>query len=261
MEVFNVASISAIVDVPGLYISDITIPRCPDLLRKHGITHILSLTNQRDRPTIAKELGIQQIHVEIEDNPLEDVLMALEGLCAWIENAISSEFGACGSPSDETEISVKKTAEDDNTESLGSDAVAPQKPRVLVHCLQGVSRSGAVIVAYLMRTRSLDYESALALARGSRSVITPNSGFADQLRLWQQTGYSIYAAPRNDKGSLERKTKPEYEAWRSNRGVLLSRGEEEKQKVMMKSMADMAARFGQRRLELKGKKGTEGTTE
>lgn len=235
--------------------SSITIPRSTELLREHGITHIISLTNQRDRPSIAKELGIQQLHVDVEDNPLEDLLMLLEGVCAWIEDAISSEICSSTWPSGEIETGMRKTDED-TVENLGSDTVRPLKPKVLIHCVQGISRSGAIVVAYLMRTRSLDYEFALANARAFRSVITPNSGFADQLRLWQQMGYSIFIADQKERESTQSEIKPEYEAWRSNRGVLLSRGEEEKQRVVRKSMADMAASFGKRRLESKAKSGT-----
>jgi predicted protein tyrosine phosphatase len=273
MEAFQVDPINAIQDVPGLYISEylfsvflylpdaranlssITVPRSAERIREHEITHIVSLTNQRDRPNIPEESGVRQLHVEIEDNPFEDLLMVLDAVCAWVDDAFSLGTGLSGSTDDGVEIGRGKNA-DDATERLDPSAGAPRKPKVLVHCVQGISRSGAVVVAYLMRTCSLDYDSALASARASRSAITPNSGFADQLRLWQRLRYSIFVADPKEKGSTGWGTKPEYEAWRANRGVLLSRGEEEKQRVVRKSMADMAASFGKRRLELKGKKQT-----
>ncbi|KAF2261251.1 dual specificity phosphatase [Lojkania enalia] len=202
--------------------SSITAPRSPDILSKHGITHVLSLTSQRDRPQIAEELGIQQLHLEIEDNPFEDLLMSLDGICAWIDDALSS----------------------------GRD----REIGVLVHCLQGISRSGAIIVAYLMRTRSIDYDAAFNFARKSRSLITPNSGFAEQLRLWQQMGYTIYEkASEGGEENGAPKMKQQYEEWKANRGILLSKGEEAKQQLIRKSMADMAARFGRQRIELKEK--------
>jgi protein-tyrosine phosphatase len=51
-----------------------------------------------------------------------------------------------------------------------------------VHCAQGVSRSGAVVVYSLMRMHNLSYDAALALARKGRSVAEPNDSFAAQLR-------------------------------------------------------------------------------
>lgn len=202
--------------------SSITATNSPDTLRKHGITHVLSLTNQQDLPQFAKELGIQQLHLDIEDNPYEDLLMSLDGICAWIDNALS-------------------LAKDRGT-------------GVLVHCLQGVSRSGAVIIAYLMRTRSISYEAAFDLARKSRAVIIPNSGFADQLQVWQQMGYTIYKNGSEGSGQNNAlKTTQQYEDWRANRGILMSRAQEAKQQETRKRMADIAARFRSRRLEFKGK--------
>ena len=51
----------------------------------------------------------------------------------------------------------------------------------LVHCNAGVSRSGAVVVAWLMRSQRLTFADALALAKTMRPIITPNSNFVEQL--------------------------------------------------------------------------------
>ncbi|KAJ4298313.1 hypothetical protein N0V90_006213 [Kalmusia sp. IMI 367209] len=217
---FIAEPINSIAEVPRLYISEysslcpnnITVPQSTTLLQKHNITHVLSLTDQRNRPICTPDLDIRQIHIDIEDNPFEDVVMVLEGACAWIDDAL----------------------EKDGT--------------VLVHCIQGVSRSGSIVIAYLMRSLEIGFDAALGLARKSRVAIGPNSGFVEQLRLWGSMGYTIY-------GDDEGQVKPQYENWKANRGLLLSKGEQMKQEVMMRSMADMAARFGRRKLELKKKQG------
>ena len=45
----------------------------------------------------------------------------------------------------------------------------------------GVSRSATIIIAYLMRERALNVDSATLLVRKSRPVIYPNPGFQSQL--------------------------------------------------------------------------------
>lgn len=54
---------------------------------------------------------------------------------------------------------------------------------VLVHCASGISRSGSIAIAYMLRQGNYaSYDDAWQAARDRRSVIHPNSGFAQQLR-------------------------------------------------------------------------------
>lgn len=52
-----------------------------------------------------------------------------------------------------------------------------------VHCAQGVSRSGALVVYTLMRRHGIPYADALAMAQRGRSIVLPNENFARQLSL------------------------------------------------------------------------------
>jgi dual specificity phosphatase 12 len=148
--------------------------------------------------------------LDIEDNPYQDLLMSLDGACAWIDPVLEP----AGEP----------------------------KCGVLVHCVQGISRSGAVIIAYMMRKRKMSYETALDLARQYRAVIVPNSGFADQLRLWQHMSYTIYENASQNDGTL--KPKQQYEDWRANRGILISRAQEVKQREIQDKMMNIAVSLG-----------------
>ncbi|XP_008794227.2 dual specificity protein phosphatase 12-like [Phoenix dactylifera] len=62
---------------------------------------------------------------------------------------------------------------------------------VLVHCFAGVSRSAAVITAYLMRTEQRSLEDALESLRESCEFICPNDGFLDQLKLFEEMGFKV----------------------------------------------------------------------
>ncbi|XP_047151911.1 dual specificity protein phosphatase 12-like [Vigna umbellata] len=62
---------------------------------------------------------------------------------------------------------------------------------VLVHCFAGVSRSAAVITAYLMRTERLSVEDALESLRQSCENVCPNDGFLEQLKLFEGMGFKV----------------------------------------------------------------------
>ena len=59
------------------------------------------------------------------------------------------------------------------------------KTNVLIHCFAGVSRSGAMAVAYLMDTHKKSFKEAWGMAKEKRSVITPNDGFKRQLEKFE----------------------------------------------------------------------------
>ena len=53
--------------------------------------------------------------------------------------------------------------------------------RVLVHCTQGVSRSGVVVLYYIMRSRGWGLRRAWAFVASRRSLMFPNATFMRQL--------------------------------------------------------------------------------
>ncbi|XP_044070322.1 dual specificity protein phosphatase 13 isoform X1 [Siniperca chuatsi] len=61
------------------------------------------------------------------------------------------------------------------------DSALKQNGKVFVHCAMGVSRSGALVLAYLMIVQRLSLVEAIVAVRLNRDV-GPNSGFLEQLR-------------------------------------------------------------------------------
>lgn len=62
---------------------------------------------------------------------------------------------------------------------------------VLVHCAQGQSRSVSVIIAYLMYKYKLLYDQALHAVRRKVEGALPNSGFVEQLKVFQQMDFQV----------------------------------------------------------------------
>lgn len=68
--------------------------------------------------------------------------------------------------------------------SHGEDSAKGQK--VLVHCHQGVSRSCAFAIAYVMLEQRLSYHEAAALVKRQRAISSPNAAFICQLLEWEK---------------------------------------------------------------------------
>ncbi|CAM9914628.1 unnamed protein product [Scytosiphon promiscuus] len=65
-------------------------------------------------------------------------------------------------------------------------AAEQQRGRVLVHCVQGVSRSCTLAIAWLMLTEGVDYDEAYLRVRHGRPICAPNTGFICSLLEWQR---------------------------------------------------------------------------
>jgi dual specificity phosphatase 12 len=88
-----------------------------------------------NRPVIPEELNIKHEFLLLEDNAQTDLLSILDEAYTFINDALK--------PNEEGKVEGK----------------------VLVHCLQGISRSGAVIMGYVMKELNLGYDEALELVR------------------------------------------------------------------------------------------------
>jgi len=71
----------------------------------------------------------------------------------------------------------------DQTANFIRDAIGAS---ILVHCMQGRSRSATILAAYLIRERGKTVDEALALLRQARPIVEPNRGFERQLRVYEQ---------------------------------------------------------------------------
>ncbi|KAJ7779327.1 protein-tyrosine phosphatase-like protein [Mycena maculata] len=130
-----------------------------DLLRRNGITHILSVM-VLDPTQTAQQKGnsFQRMNIPVQDWPDEELVTHFKSANSFID-----------------------------------DARTTSGEGVLVHCYQGVSRSATVVAAYLMASHppTPDYISAVKFLQSLRPIVQPNSGFLDQLALYGRCGCNM----------------------------------------------------------------------
>jgi len=115
-----------------------------ETLKKHGISHVVSV-------------GFYQEWWKFRDSPRHLLLSVGDSPYAFITEHFSEVF------------------------KFMDDALS-LKQSVLVHCEQGRSRSGALVIAYLMRRHRQSYPETLKQVLVHRKRVMPNIGFQIQLR-------------------------------------------------------------------------------
>jgi len=119
------------------------------MLHSLGITHILNMADELINPHSPGEFVYRACGVN--DTSKDDIKKHFNEAIDFIENARSS------SPTN----------------------------KVLVHCAMGISRSSAIVIAWMMKHNSWSFERARDYVKMYRSCIKPNPGFIDQLKIYE----------------------------------------------------------------------------
>ncbi|KIY69820.1 phosphatases II [Cylindrobasidium torrendii FP15055 ss-10] len=119
-----------------------------ELLQENKITRIVSVLDAPWLPPF-NDRGIESYHIKINDSDSVDMSPFLEDVCTHIDSSLKSG------------------------------------KNVLVHCQQGISRSAAVVIAYLIQSRGMTYDSAFGLLKECRPCVKPNVGFVRALKEWE----------------------------------------------------------------------------
>lgn len=130
-----------------IYFGGSTVAQNFDILHACKITHILNCVGY-----VCPEYFPEDFHYKtlwLQDHPGEDILCLLYNVFDYFEE------------------------------------VREQGGRVFVHCIQGVSRSASLVIAYLIWRERRPYEEVFDMVKAVRCVISPNVGFTFQLLQWQ----------------------------------------------------------------------------
>ncbi len=155
------------------------------LLKDAGITHIVCCCPTavevwpKWKPAID---GFERLELRMVDSGTSRLAPFLRVSTPWIDAALSQTDG-------DIEANDSQTSNHSN--------------RVFVHCARGVSRSGAVVLAYLMQQQGLTFDQALSTVREGRAVVTPNVGFSAELKELEKTGFAALLV--DDDGDSESK--------------------------------------------------------
>ncbi|XP_075887422.1 dual specificity protein phosphatase 12 isoform X2 [Nelusetta ayraudi] len=134
----------------GLYIGTAADLNDSRALRSAAVTHVLSVDSEDPAAKLLPADGdLRQKWINVLDEATSDLLSHLDDCFLFIREAVEG----------------------------GSAA--------LVHCQAGRSRSATVVTAYLMKTHKLGFTEAYQRLRDLKADVQVNSGFEEQLRLYE----------------------------------------------------------------------------
>ncbi|XP_054262778.1 dual specificity phosphatase 28 [Macrosteles quadrilineatus] len=133
---------------PSLFLSGAPAVR-EDVLVSLGVSYVVSVAPELPPPPLPPQVALV-LRVPLKDLPSEDLLSRLHTTTDTIQQVI--EGGG----------------------------------RVLVHCVAGVSRSAAIVLAYLVKHQRLPLHDAFTHLRACRPAVRPNTGFFRQLIEFEQ---------------------------------------------------------------------------
>lgn len=140
--------------LPRIWISDLASAENGPLLASLGITHIISA--MRDVvavPSSFTRRNGKQMQLPLDDLPFAELAGHLPRATAFMHLALDAD----------------------------------PRAKVLVHCAQGISRSVAVVCAYLMESFGWTPGEALRFVKSKRRVANPNAGFCAQLNEYAES--------------------------------------------------------------------------
>ncbi|KAG7387574.1 Protein-tyrosine-phosphatase mkp1 [Phytophthora pseudosyringae] len=173
--------------LPGfLYVSNLRVARDTAKLRALGITHVINCCGELkqydggvEKPAPTSDAEIDTLRLLLRDDASEDLTPFLPQVLEYI--------AACR----------KRTQSQDKENG--------EMNKVLVHCHQGVSRSCAFAIAYVMLEQRLSYHEASGKVKRQRAISSPNAAFICQLLEWEKDLHAMgTSAPAFALGGLHR---------------------------------------------------------
>ena len=145
-----------------IYISGEKIAHNRQLLKDNGITHIINCASHLIS-TCGDHLKDSQTSSSDDDEDIANddfVVLRLPMSDGGDESIFSWIFKAT---------------------SFIKNALSDNHNKILIHCIQGSSRSASIVIGYLILTRKYDYDKAYQIVREKRRIASPHPKFMAQL--------------------------------------------------------------------------------
>jgi len=144
--------------LPHVFIGSVYFARDKSILKALNIKYILNVAQECNNHFESDaELGIQYLKIGMVDNvsPNNNITVYFNDCFAFLEKARN------------------------------------ENARAFVHCVQGVSRSATVAIAYLIKHYGWSFSKALSHVQEMRPVVRPNEHFLRLLRLYSESVHEI----------------------------------------------------------------------
>lgn len=178
------------------------------MLQENRINAIISLTSARFAwwGTTTRAAGVpadRHKWVQCADSSTQDLLAHMSDICDFIDQMASPALSSLSS------LPVEHNHDADMP-------CGPPPEAILIHCDLGISRSPAIIVAYLMRKLCMQQADVLIFVQ-SKQKIKPSPNLTRQLHVWEEVGYQVW------KDRDKTVPKAPYKAYLDDRAALLKK--------------------------------------
>jgi len=172
---------------PRVFLSGIKpLERSPELLKRLGITHILSCVDRKHIGMIQDKILRMDPSITILSLPYRDE----NTQSLWVPNRGLASLSKSVSGKEELARLQRQIVSYRNKPLIEVgyrfiDSALQEGGKVLVHCMAGISRSSSALIYYMMKKNNEDFQEALQRLRKNRSIVCPNNSFCLQLMRYQ----------------------------------------------------------------------------
>ena len=147
---------TSLIECPGdngcgaIHLGNFNASRDRKYMTQNNITHaVVALPKSQAKNPVFDELGIVQKIVPCEDDVEFNLFGMLDGVADFIH------------------------------ENVGNG-------NLFIHCMGGISRSPTCLIAFYIKHRQMTFEDALKFVKSKRKHVSPNEGFIEQLKQFEQ---------------------------------------------------------------------------